>query len=72
MYAGSWPISPTRASPSTPKCQATPFVPKDVLGIQISSYQDNGFPKVSGATAGTFDIWIDDILVDTAPIGCDR
>jgi endo-1,4-beta-D-glucanase Y len=49
------------ASPSTPKCQASPFVPKDVLGIQISSYQDNGFPKVSGATAGTFDIWIDDV-----------
>ena len=48
-------------SPSTPKCQASPFVPKDVLGIQISSYQDNGFPKVSGATAGTFDIWIDDV-----------
>ena len=48
-------------APSTPKCQASSFVPKDVLGIQISSYQDNGFPKVSGATAGTFDIWIDDV-----------
>ena len=48
-------------APSTPKCQASPFVPKDVLGIQISSYQDSGFPKVSGATAGTFDIWIDDV-----------
>jgi hypothetical protein len=48
-------------SPSTPKCQASPLVPADVLGIQISSYQDNGFPKVSGATAGTFDIWIDDV-----------
>jgi endo-1,4-beta-D-glucanase Y len=48
-------------APSTPKCQALPFVPKNVLGIQISSYQDNGFPKVSGATAGTFDIWIDDV-----------
>ena len=48
-------------APSTPKCQASPLVPKDVLGIQISSYQDNGFPKVSGATAGTFDIWIDDV-----------
>ncbi len=48
-------------APSTPKCQATPFVPKDVLGIQISSYQDPGFPKVSGATAGTFDVWIDDV-----------
>ena len=48
-------------APSTPKCQASPLVPKDVLGIQISSYQDNGFPKVSGATAGTFDIWVDDV-----------
>ncbi|HEX7508598.1 MAG TPA: glycosyl hydrolase family 8, partial [Polyangia bacterium] len=48
-------------APSTPKCQASPLVPKDVLGLQISSYQDNGFPKVSGATAGTFDFWIDDV-----------
>lgn len=48
-------------APSTPKCQASPLVPADVLGIQISSYQDNGFPKVSGATAGTFDIWIDNV-----------
>ncbi len=48
-------------APSTPKCQASPFVPASALGIQISSYQDNGFPKVSGATAGTFDIWIDDV-----------
>jgi cysteine-rich repeat protein len=49
------------AAPSVPRCQAAPFSPKDVLGIQISSYQDDGFPKVPGATAGTFDIWIDDV-----------
>jgi len=41
------------------KCQALSFVPADVLGIQISMYQDNGFPKVG--TAGTYDLWIDDV-----------
>ena len=41
------------------KCQAKPFVPANVLGIQISMYQDPGFPKVG--TAGTYDLWIDDV-----------
>jgi Endoglucanase Y len=41
------------------KCQAKPFVPANTLGIQISMYQDPGFPKVG--TAGTYDLWIDDV-----------
>ena len=45
------------------KCQAQAFVPADVLGIQISMYQDPGFPKVG--TAGTYDLWIDDVAFFT-------
>jgi Endoglucanase Y len=48
-------------------CQARPFVPVDVLGIQISMYQDSGFPKVG--TAGTYDLWIDDVAFTTDDSG---
>ena len=44
-----------------PKCQAKPFVAGDVLGIQISMYADDGFPKPQGSTLGTYDLWIDDV-----------
>jgi endo-1,4-beta-D-glucanase Y len=47
-------------SAATPICQAPPFVPKDVLGIQFSMYgSEPGFPKVG--TAGTYDLWVDDV-----------
>jgi len=48
-------------SGSTPKCQAPAFNPASVLGIQISMYRDPGFPTVG--TAGTFDLWIDDVTL---------
>jgi endo-1,4-beta-D-glucanase Y len=48
---------------STPKCQAPAFNPASVLGIQISMYRDPGFPSPSGSTAGTFDLWIDDVTL---------
>jgi endo-1,4-beta-D-glucanase Y len=57
-----WVPDPTGcASATTPKCQAKPFVPANVLGLQISMYMDDGFPKPSGSTAGTYDLWIDDV-----------
>jgi endo-1,4-beta-D-glucanase Y len=47
-------------SGNTPLCQAPPFVPKDVLGIQFSMYgAEPGFPKLG--TAGTYDLWVDDV-----------
>ena len=45
----------------TPKCTAPAFNPAHVLGIQVSIYQDPGFPKPAGSTAGTYDLWIDDV-----------
>ena len=50
------------AGGSAQKCQAKPFVPADVLGIQISFYAGTagaGFPTVG--TPGTYDLWIDDV-----------
>jgi len=44
-----------------PTCQANPFAPKDVLGIRVSMYSDDGFPKPAGSTPGTYDLWIDDV-----------
>lgn len=44
-----------------PKCQAPRFEPKDVLGIEFSIVPDDGFPKPSGSTVGTYDLWIDDV-----------
>jgi len=45
----------------TPKCQAPAFNPRDVLGFQVSIYQDQGFPRPAGSTPGTYDLWIDDV-----------
>jgi len=45
----------------TPKCQAPAFNPRDVLGFQVSIYQDEGFPRPAGSTPGTYDLWIDDV-----------
>ena len=56
-------------APSTPKCQAKPLVPTDVLGIQFSMYRDNGFPTPVGSTAGTYDLWIDDVAFTTDDSG---
>jgi endo-1,4-beta-D-glucanase Y len=58
--AGASNACPT-AGGSVPKCQAAKFVPGNVLGIQFSMYTDAGFPKPSGSTQGTFDLWIDDV-----------
>ena len=62
----------TNACPAggTPKCQSQAFVPADVLGIQISMYQDPGFPKVG--TAGTYDLWIDDVTFTTDDSGLQK
>ena len=50
------------AGTGVPKCQAPAFVPTDVLGIQLSFYAtEPGWPTISGATPGTFDVWIDDV-----------
>ncbi len=45
------------------KCQAPPFVAKDVLGIEFSVLDLSAFgiKQPSGASAGTYDIWIDDV-----------
>jgi endo-1,4-beta-D-glucanase Y len=44
-----------------PLCQAPKFNPAHLLGIQFSIYQDPGFPKPSGSTAGSYDLWVDDV-----------
>jgi endo-1,4-beta-D-glucanase Y len=44
-----------------PRCQARPFKGKDVLGIRFSMYVDDGFPKPDGSTAGSYDLWVDDV-----------
>lgn len=54
---------------ATPKCQAPKFVPTDVLGIQLSMYQDPGFPKPAGSTPGTYDLWIDDVTLVKGDMG---
>ena len=61
----------TNACPTsgTPKCQAPVFNPAHVLGIQVSIYQDPGFPKPTGSTAGTYDLWIDDVAFTTDDSG---
>jgi len=43
------------------KCQAKPFNAKEVLGIRVAMYTDSGFPKPTGSTLGTYDLWIDDV-----------
>jgi endo-1,4-beta-D-glucanase Y len=62
----------TNACPTsgTPKCQAPAFNPAHVLGIQVSMYQDPGFPKVG--TAGTYDLWIDDVTFTTDDSGLQK
>ena len=47
---------------SEPKCQAPPFLSKNVLGIRLSMYLDDGIPKPAGSTAGSYDLWIDDVM----------
>jgi endo-1,4-beta-D-glucanase Y len=42
-------------------CQAPKFNPKNVLGIEFSVVADPGFPKPSGSTVGSYDLWIDDV-----------
>ena len=56
----------------TPKCQAPAFNPAHLLGIQVSIYQDPGFPKPSGSTAGTYDLWIDDVEFTTDDSGLQK
>jgi endo-1,4-beta-D-glucanase Y len=51
----------TSTASATALCQPPNFIPANVLGIQISMYMDNGWPSPSGSTAGTFDLWIDDV-----------
>jgi endo-1,4-beta-D-glucanase Y len=56
-----------------PKCQAPAFVPTDVLGIQFSFYAtEPGWPTISGATPGTFDVWIDDVAFTTDDSGLQK
>lgn len=52
-----------------PKCEAPVFNPANVLAIQFSFYQDNGFSVASSATPGTYDIWIDDVQLITDDSG---
>jgi endo-1,4-beta-D-glucanase Y len=61
----------TNACPTsgTPKCQAPAFNPAHVLGIQVSMYQDPGFPKPAGSTPGNYDLWIDDVAFTTDDSG---
>ena len=49
------------AGASEPKCQAPPFRPQNILGIRLSMYLDDGIPRPPGSTAGTYDLWIDDV-----------
>ncbi|MBN2574395.1 MAG: hypothetical protein JXP73_07505 [Deltaproteobacteria bacterium] len=52
----------TSTASATTKCQPPGAVLTDVLGIQFSFYAtENGWPTISGATPGTFDLWIDDV-----------
>jgi endoglucanase len=45
-----------------PKCQAKPFLAKDVLGLGFSIYRNDGFPQPSGSNEGAYDLWIDDVV----------
>ncbi len=49
------------AGSGVPKCQAPAFNPANVLALQFSFYQDPGFSVASSSTAGTYDIWVDDV-----------
>jgi endo-1,4-beta-D-glucanase Y len=60
------------ATSGTPKCQAPAFNPAHVLGIQVSMYQDPGFPKPAGSTAGSYDLWIDDVEFTTDDSGLQK
>ena len=52
----------TSTASATALCQPPNLVPANVLGLQISFYAaDKGWPSISGATPGTFDLWIDDV-----------
>jgi len=63
MPAGTNDSNGCPTSSGAPKCQAPAFVPKDVLGIEFSALDLTAFGimQPSGATAGTYDIWIDDV-----------
>jgi len=63
--AGSSAGSSCTAGSSTPPCQAPAFVPTDALGLQFSFYEDSGWPDPTGSTAGTFDIWLDNVKFTT-------
>ena len=58
--AGSTNACPAPGTGVAP-CQAPKFVAKDVLGIEFSVLPDPGFPKPSGSTPGTYDLWVDDV-----------
>lgn len=51
----------TSTASATAMCQPPNFIPANTLGIQISMYMDKGWPNPSGSTAGTFDLWIDNV-----------
>ena len=63
MPAGTNDSNGCPTSSGAPKCQAPAFVPKDVLGIEFSALDLTAFgiTQPSGATAGNYDIWIDDV-----------
>ncbi len=63
------PVAGTCPAGGTPKCQAPAFNPAHVLGIQVSMYQDPGFPKPAGSAPGTYDLWIDDVAFTTDDSG---
>jgi len=59
----------------TPKCKAPAFDPKHVVGIQFSFYSGTsaaGFPTPAGSTAGTYDLWIDDVEFTTDDSGLQK
>ena len=57
------------AAAGVPRCQAPRFNAANVLGIQFSMYQDPGFPRPAGSTAGTYDLWVDDVALVKADMG---
>jgi endo-1,4-beta-D-glucanase Y len=65
---GSGMVCPAAGS-GVPKCQAPAFNPANVLALQFSFYQDPGFSVASSSTAGTYDIWVDDVQLTTDDSG---
>ncbi|HEY4185837.1 MAG TPA: glycosyl hydrolase family 8 [Polyangia bacterium] len=49
------------AGTGVPKCEAPRFNPMNLLGIEFSIVPDPGFPKPSGSSPGTYDLWVDDV-----------